>query len=270
MSAQPAKRRPFVFFGLVFAFATPFWVAGALVRSPSGAPAGLPVSALQFTAPMLAALVLSAREGGRPEVSDLLRRTVAVRGRRNALRIVGFALVPVAVYGSSYAVMRATGRPLPDPEYALLSGLTLVALFVVSATAEEMGWSAYALEPLAKRYGWLAAALLIGVVWAAFHIVPDLQGGHDLQWIVAHRTSATALRVVIVAAFLGTGGLVPAAIAVHAMDNISWTALPVQGSSYDPWVTAPLMIVAAAGTWFVVSRTWRDRQPRLLQGPSAE
>ncbi len=49
-------------------------------------------------------------------------------------------------------------------------------LFIISAYAEEVGWTGYALEPRAGA-GWLGAAMIFGVAWAAFHVPADLQAG---------------------------------------------------------------------------------------------
>src|SRR5690606_28462228 len=46
------------FFALVFALAVPFWVAGAFTGRLPGAPMDLPLAALMFPAPLVAALVL--------------------------------------------------------------------------------------------------------------------------------------------------------------------------------------------------------------------
>jgi hypothetical protein len=111
---------------------------------------------------------------------------------------------------------------------------------------EEAGWTAYALEPLGRRWGLVQAGLVLGVSWAVVHLVADIQSGHDAGWIAWHRIGTVALRVLLALAFLASGRGVLAAVAMHAADNVSWQLFPVSGSHYDPaWVT-PLTVVAAA------------------------
>ena len=95
------------------------------------------------------------------------------------------------------------------------------------------------------RWGALLAAILLGVVWALFHLVGDLQGGHSLGWIAWQRSGAVALRVLIAWAYNNTGKSVLAAVLLHAMDNVAWQLTLMNGSYYDPALTAPITGVAA-------------------------
>ena len=51
----------------------------------------------------------------------------------------------------AYWVMRLTGRPLPEPRIALVAIPVLLRVFFVSATAAEVGWSGYVLDPVQDR-----------------------------------------------------------------------------------------------------------------------
>jgi hypothetical protein len=92
----------------------------------------------------------------------------------------------------------------------------------------------YAFDPLEARWGTLGAAVLLGVVWALFHLVADLQGAHDLGWIAWHRVGTVATRVLIVWAYNNTGKNILAAVLLHASGNVGWQLTPVNGSHYDP------------------------------------
>jgi hypothetical protein len=77
-TSAPSRRSPLTFFALVFALAVPFWLLGALVETPEGAPIRL--SALQLVCPLLAASLLVHRAGGVGAVGRLLARVVSPRG----------------------------------------------------------------------------------------------------------------------------------------------------------------------------------------------
>jgi membrane protease YdiL (CAAX protease family) len=49
------------------------------------------------------------------------------------------------------------------------AALALLPLFLVTSLGEEIGWRGYALPKLQERFSPLAAALILGVVWSAFH-----------------------------------------------------------------------------------------------------
>ena len=52
------KRSPLTFFVLVFALSLPFWLLGPIAEHFIRLPFNLPVSALQFVCPIIAALIL--------------------------------------------------------------------------------------------------------------------------------------------------------------------------------------------------------------------
>ena len=66
------NRSPLTFFVLVFALALPFWLLGALVTHVP-LPINLPVSALQFVCPIIAAFILVSREEQPGGIKRLLK-----------------------------------------------------------------------------------------------------------------------------------------------------------------------------------------------------
>jgi membrane protease YdiL (CAAX protease family) len=128
-------------------------------------------------------------------------------------------------------------------------------LFFVAAFAEESGWTGYAFDPMQARSGAAQAAIVLGLVWALFHLVADLQGGRDLASIGWHRFGACALRILIAWVYNNTAKSVPAAVLLHPMDNVGWQLTPVGGSHYDPAFTAPVTVVLAV----IVTFLWGPR-----------
>jgi CAAX protease family protein len=118
--------------------------------------------------------------------------------------------------------------------------------FLVSAAGEELGWSGYATGPIQARWGELGAGLLLGVVWAAWHLVPLIQVDRPLGWIAGWSLGTVANRIIIVRLYNATGGSVFGATLYHAMNNLSWQLFPNRGSHYDPRISGPLLGLAAA------------------------
>jgi membrane protease YdiL (CAAX protease family) len=245
-----SARSPLTFVAVVFALAVPFWLLGAIVRPPGDVPIKLPLSALQLVCPLAAAVILVSREAGATGISHLLKRIVSPRGIEPVWYVPIIGLMP-AIYLLAYGVQRLLGRPLPDLASSVPTILTLFVVFFLAAAAEEGGWTGYAFDPLQARWGALGAALVLGLGWALFHLVADLQGGRAPAWIAWHRSGAAALRVLIAWAYNNTARSVLAAVLLHAMDNVSWQLTPVNGSSYDPAVTAPITALAAASVTFL-------------------
>lgn len=250
-SDTPRDPLPWKYFLLVYGLSVPFWLFGGK-KLP--VPMDLPTSSLMWIAPTAAVSVLLYRRQGRSGVSRFLRRALdvsEVRARPRSLAIAG--MVPV-IYLASYGIMRLAGLPLPDPvEVPVRLAPVLFLAFLAPAIAEELGWSGYATDPLQARWGAFRAAIVLGIVWQVWHIIPNLQIGHPVSWIWWHSVYSVALRVLIVWTYNATGKSALAASLVHAADNVSWSLFPNDGSHLDPWVLSlvawlsVLVIVAGCG-----------------------
>jgi membrane protease YdiL (CAAX protease family) len=153
-----------LFFGLVLLLSIPFWAIGGF-PDVEILP-GLPLSALKVAAPVTAAVILVRWERGPAGVATLLRRAFDYR-RITARRwyVPTIVLLPLAML-AMYGVMRLLDRLLPDPTIQWVAAPVLLLVFFISALAEELGWSGYALEPLQQRWGALRASVLLGGAWA--------------------------------------------------------------------------------------------------------
>ena len=153
------KRHPLVsFFILAYALA---WILIPLVVSVS-----LFFGLLALFVPTFAALVVTAITDGKAGVKDLLRRVVLWR--------VGFRWYVVAIGLPILLGLIAMGLN------TLLTGetmaidvqqpLTLTLILAILVLGEEIGWRGFALPRLQTRYNSLVASLILGVLWAAWHL----------------------------------------------------------------------------------------------------
>ncbi len=231
------------YFFWVTLLALSFWLFGGDKLPLS---INLPTGALVTFVPTIAAAITSYRYGGAKAVQALLRRAADYQKVRDRKWYLPALLVMPLITVLSYAVMRLTGRPLPEQaELSLLMALVFLALFLISDIGEELGWTGFALEPLQQRWGAFRASLLLGVIWVIWHIVPWIQTGNPASWIFWQGLFSVAQRVLIVWVYNGSGRSVFAATLVHVTANLSWALFPNAGSHYDPLVTAGV-------TWLVV------------------
>lgn len=235
-------RRPFVFFGLLIALSVPLWVFGFLVRRELLP--GLPVSAVMVVCPALAGGLLVFQAGGTRELVSYLRRAGDFYGMRGWVWIVALGTMPaVMVLSSIYLV--STGSSLPAPQISLGQTLMLFGLFIVSATAEEIGWTGYATRPLVRHHGLIVAGLTLGLVSVVWHLVPLLQVDRSWEWIAWWALGTLCRRMIIVWLYVRGGRRVFSASLFHAMSNLSWMLFPVMGSHYDPMSVALFTLTAA-------------------------
>lgn len=126
--------------------------------------------------PAASALLVTAHVAGRGGVCDLLRRTVAWGGRLGWLGLAVFG--PLVVFGAAVLAARVVEGAWPDlsrfgasTEYPLLPlGVFWVANLVFYGFGEEIGWRGFAQPTLARRHSALIAAIIVSVIWTAWHL----------------------------------------------------------------------------------------------------
>lgn len=236
---------PWTFILTVFALPVPFWLLGSL--SSARVLPGLPLSALGVLCPVTVAGLYAWRIGGRPAVGRLLARSVDVRRTRSAIWFAVAALLMPLTLLIAYGVLRAASFPLPGTPVPWSQIPTSLMLFFIPAAAEELAWSATLLDPLQSRLGSLRAALIIGMVWVGWHVIPFAQAHPSAAWVLGRCLFSLSFRVVLVWLYNNAGHSAFAAILGHATSNVAWQLFPGHGSAYDSWVAAALTGFVAAG-----------------------
>jgi len=238
---------PFRFLAWTVALSLPFH-AWSVLRPIQGLPFGLPVSVVMIILPALVATILTSREGGARHARTLWHRIIDVDRIGDARWLaVAVLCMPLASL-AAYVAMRALGQPLPGViELSLSQAPVLIALFFFGALFEEIGWTGYATEPLQQRYGVDGAGLLIGTVWALWHVPAWRLGqGHTIAWVAGQCAATIAMRVIMGHIHAAGGRSLFLAVLFHAMINTSWVLFPNGGSHYDPIVITPVLAAIAA------------------------
>jgi uncharacterized protein len=204
------KRHPLIsFFVLAYVLTWP-WIPLVSVSPLWGFPA--------LFGPALAGVVVSTVADGRPGLRDLLSRTARWRvGARWYVVALGLpALLALAAAGLHIML----GAQV-SVEFGGLSVLNLV-LFVL-IVGEELGWRGYALPKLLAERSVLAASLILGALWGAWHLptffVPGApQHGLPFSAFVLLTVSYSVLFTWI---YLHTRGSVLIATLLHGAINLS-------------------------------------------------
>lgn len=129
---------------------------------------------LTLYGPLVAAVGTEALIRGRPGMMDLLRRVVKVRIGWPWLLL---ALSPLVLYAVvSVSVRLATGAGVPIAGLGTINflpplGLAVLPFWILTAgLGEETGWRGFALPRLQARHSALTASLLLGALWAGWHV----------------------------------------------------------------------------------------------------
>jgi uncharacterized protein len=246
--AQPASgrqnllaRHPLVsFFVMAYAFSWIAWAPwnlsedglGLLPYDPSSALSGLLLIVGLFVGPFMSEFIMTYATEGRVGIGRLLRRFVRWRvGLRwylfvllgiPAIMVLGTIVVPGAL-----ASVRALD---PLSELSLYLPLFVLVLLLGGPLFEEPGWRGFALPRLQQLHGPLVGTLILGVLWALWHLPEffspswDTPKGSvlDVVWFVI---TATALAIVYTWVFNNTRGSLLLVILAHASTDAFGAAI---------------------------------------------
>jgi membrane protease YdiL (CAAX protease family) len=117
--------------------------------------------------------------------------------------------IPIVVFGVTSVEFAFLGYEpdlsrLPDPLTTFLP--TLIGLSLIAGLGEEPGWRGFALPRLQAKYGPLGATILLGSVWAIWHLpllAVDPRASHGISdpFVLAGLFTLTAVGIVLYAFF---------------------------------------------------------------------
>jgi uncharacterized protein len=255
--SKPLNIQPFHFFLLLFALSIPFYILGFVGPDTTKIiPINLPISALMTFCPMIAAAILVYRKQKKQGVKQLLKQVFDFKKIKNKKWYLPIVLLLPFIALLSYWYVKFTGVLLPLPPLSLLSVCIFFVVYFIGAIGEELGWSGYIITTMQNKYGALKASIIIGIVWAVWHIIPYYQAHQTSGWIVWQCVGTIFLRIIMVWIFNNTGKSIFAMILFHTMLNISPYLIPNYGVHYNPFIFCMLlMIVVIIIVWLWDAKT---------------
>jgi hypothetical protein len=220
------------FFILTFVFSWLVWIPAAL---HSVGRLALPFSTMMLVifgahGPLLAALMLTYKEGGWVAVKALLRAGFDLR-----LKLVWWLVIislPIALGGLAVWVSAQLNEF--DFDRTLLSQPVMflptffILFFFGGSFQEEFGWRGFALPKLLETHNPMIASLILGVVWGVwhyplFHVVDSSQSFMRFELFLAF---ATAYSFVFTWVYLKTNNNLFTALLLHTAINTGFSIFP--------------------------------------------
>ena len=225
------------------------------------------------------ALALTERAEGREATRALLRQVFHWQvGARWYVFAAGYIL---AIKLTAALVLRvATGA---WPPFGQVPWYLMAAAITVSTWAqagEEIGWRGYALPRLSARFGLAPASVILGILWASWHLPLFFVPESDTfgQSFPLYLLQVTALSVAAAWLYWRTEGSLLLVMLLHAAVNNTKDIVPsaVPGAtnafalstSRVAWLTVALLWIAAAYFLVRMSKTMSS-QAQILQKSSA-
>jgi membrane protease YdiL (CAAX protease family) len=223
-----------------------------------GAPPGAGISGLVLLGtfvPALVALGLTARARGRAGVSTLLARLFRweVRARWYVFALGYVVAVKLTVAIVHRVMVGAWPRFGATPWYLMIAA-TLFSTAVGGQAGEEIGWRGYALPRLAARFGLGGASIVLGVIWAGWHLPLFFLHGADTygQSFPVFLLQVTALSVAIAWLYWRTGGSLLLTMLLHAAVNNTKDIVPAAVAAPGN----PFSLNASRVAWLSLACLW--------------
>jgi uncharacterized protein len=222
-------------------------VAAGILDFPSNPGPGLKILFVvaQFS-PLIAALVVTATTEGKAGLKALWKRFWN-RGLSIKWLLVILLFNPM-VRLIANLISRAVGGehyPFLEPNF-----LSLLLLGIIIGIQEEVGWRGYVLPRFQARWGALTSSIILGAIWAPYHIG---------NWLIGERTDSFlefSLWIILISIFTtwifnNTNGSILAAVLFHAVVTngivgccgVSWAMELLLGI----YLVATIIIVAIFG-----------------------
>jgi membrane protease YdiL (CAAX protease family) len=277
------QRHPVLtYYVLVFAIS----VGGMLVVI--GGPGGLPGTSGQvgtlfplafltlYAGPVVAGPLTTGLVAGRSGLRELLARLLRWRvgARWYAVALVTVPLLMTAIYlplsrispefvpqivaaGAGSPLVSGFGIAADDKTAVLLVGLVAGIVF---GFLEELGWTGFAIPRLKRGHGVVATGLIVGTLWAAWHVPITFWASGDpsgafsptlfLPPFVFYVAALPAYRVLMVWVYDRTGSLLVATL-MHA--SLIASTLVILAPVATGMALVTYWLVLAAALWAVVA-----------------
>jgi uncharacterized protein len=270
------RRHPLItFFVLTYALAWILWLPLVVLQDTIPAAPGLVLVLLGSNVPSLLAIVLTALLLGKGALRKLLGRLLI--WRLNPLWYLVVVLGPAALAGGMVALNVFVGGPAISVSVPLLTVVITLAFFIFpgSALGEEIGWRGYALPRLQSGRSALSASLILGVIWAFYHLPLFFTGQafRSPSLLVPFVVSGLALSVILTWLYNSTGGSLLLVVLLHATANLPLTLLlePLGSRAMVPFLLyVGLMVVAGIVVVMVAGFAHLSRKHRKQEEPAAQ
>jgi len=252
------------FLALTFAVTWTCFISAAVL---SGHPSSNAASFLRMlillgtVAPSLIALALTGRAEGAAGIRALLGRILQWRvGARYYLFAVGYmAAVKLTAAVAHRLGTGAWPRFWEEPWY-LMAAAIVISTWVQAG--EEVGWRGYVLPRLAARCGLATAGILLGVIWAVWHLPLFYLHGADTygQSFAAYLMQVVAISIAMAWLYWRTRGSLLLVMLMHASINNTKGIVP----TIPRLPTDPLWPGTSLTAWLTVAVLWAVAVPILV------
>ena len=266
ISERVRRHQVIAFFVLAFAGSWLIWIPVALFVAERGD--FHPLFFIGGFGPLFAAVLVTRIAGGRAGLRRWLRRSFRWRVGIGWY-LLAAVILPLAIALVQFGLYSALGGQADfsetRPWWVYLVNLPIVMLF--AGGNEEPGWRGFALPKMLTSMSPFTASLVIGVLWALWHVPLEFRTGWEGQsysfaWFTLN---TTVLSFIMTWLYLRSGGSVLPVMLFHQASNQIWDYFPMNSdvvSGPDDWLVLKTMVYGGLAIVLLVATRGRLGQER--------
>lgn len=184
--------------------------------------------------PLVASVYLVAREEGLGGVKSLLKKGTDHKFGKGWWAVI-LLIFPVLIF-AAYIISISTEGVVPPSQaegmYWYLPFIFFFVLFTSGPLEEEFGWRGYALPRLQAAYSPFVSSLILGFIWAIWHL-PQFLVPHEKTGMMYITPIWSFIPTVMATSFIftwiynHTRGSIMGVLVLHAMMNLFFWVFPV-------------------------------------------
>ena len=231
---------------LLFGLCIPCWILGSIYDVEIFP--GFKLFQFPLALPMIAALIMVYKESGNQGVIALLKRTYDFRNFRPRIWLLPVLFIFPGIGLLNNWIQSILGTSIPSPHFSVASFLGYSIVFFMTY-AEELGLSGYAIDRLQQNHSALKSAILVGLIWAGYHIPGFIISGYySFGWVFWHALYTIASRVLFVWVYNNAGKSLFSMALFHWTFGLFWSLWPQDNLQravpfYDPRICAIIVII---------------------------
>jgi membrane protease YdiL (CAAX protease family) len=267
---------PWAFFGVTYTITWGCWLSAIVLGVSFDTALGAVLLLVGLVGPGAAGVGFAYLVYGKEGLADFWDRIKRVR-RIGVRWFLVILLIPVVVTVVAAIVDSLLGGPgvawgegVQQSRVNPLAILPALFFATLPPILEELGWRGYALDRLQLNWSAFVASLLLGIVWAAWHLPLFFIEGSFQREVVGFATlgfwlfmiGTVALSVIFTWVYNHTSRSILGIIVLHGWVNFVSETVEVADQFYYPiWVLSAVLIVLI---WGAKTMTNADDVPRPL------
>jgi len=227
------------FFIITFGYSWFIWGIGVLLSCYAEGDLSMwivmPIIIIGAFGPFMGAVWSTYRSEGREEVKSFLRRGLKISDVPVMIWLATFLIPICTMLVTIFFVRMKFGVGGLSLNGLLLFPFYIILMYLGGPLQEEYGWRGYALDRLQSKWSALTSSIILGIVWAVWHLpLFYIKGTHQQNMdMVVFLISTVMLAIIMTWLYNNTQGNIFIAMTFHSVGNAVIIIVDTEGVSAE-------------------------------------